>query len=188
MKIEGAQPGRNSTEITLPRPDGMSMTLRVTALPLGFWSQVQEWIPFPRPPQKGFARGKDRELERDEEGRPIAAFDWQDSKYITEREYVGRLHNILCVAEALSDDPKVSFNVKPKRNRMREYVEAIMKEFEDFGFSDGDFGRLLKAVLFASRVTPERIGGAREDFLSGKDKAPSDTNPSESETDAPNST
>ncbi len=188
MKIEGASPGRNTIEVSLPRPGGKIVTLMVSALPLGFWQQVKEWLPDASPPQSGFARDDDRKLLKDTEGRPIASYAWQDKKYLARQVHIGHLQNILGVAEALSTEPKVSFDAKPHKNRMEEYAEALAKEFSEFGFGDGDINALLRAVLKASSVSPKRIEKAREDFLSEAAETLPATSGSANETDETNST
>ncbi len=167
MEIEGTKPGRNRTTVTLARPEGGAITLIVTALPLGFWGDVDKWIPPPQPPQKGFVRDGTKAV-KDSEGRPIPEFDESDPDYLAKKEEVTRLQNAICVVEALRDEPKVKFVAKPHKNRMPEYAQAVLDEMADFGLSDSDFVQLTRSIMLASIITPDMLGAKREDFLAEK--------------------
>ncbi len=178
MKIKGAAPGRNTADVTLGRPGGKSVTLTVSALPLGYWDDVEQWIPEPRPPQSGFVRDTDRALAKDAQGRPVAEYDRDDPKYLAACKRATILQNALCIAEALQNEPKVTFDAKPSRNRMEKYAEALIDEMKEFGLSDGDQVAILRAVGTASSISFTRLAEEREGFLSGTSETaaqPTDT-------------
>ena len=168
MKIEGFTKGLLQRDVTIERPDG-PLTLKLTALPIGFMEQLERDIPSPVPKQIGWlrTRGNRGSFIKGSDGRMVPELNNEDPKFKLAEEIARRLQNILCITEALRGESKIEFATKLAGSKSRlAYAEGLLAEFLAFGFSFGDLGKLVVATIDVSGVTGDKIQAARESFLS----------------------
>jgi hypothetical protein len=165
MKIAGSVPGVNFTRHEIRRPDGRAWEIKLTALPLGFLSQLEADLPDPRPPES-FAREGGRIL-RDEDGRPLKTLDEKNPRYVAELDRVRSLRSYAILVQAMKGDDRVTFEANEDSLSRKTFLETVEIELRDAGIADSEIFVMVNKVHALNRGHVDRIEKAAEDFLPG---------------------
>jgi hypothetical protein len=164
MRIEGAAGGVLTSTVVLARPSG-DLKLTLAALPLGYEEELDKLLPVPRPPFKGPMRDEQGKMLR-EGNRVVPFYDEQEVGYVAARALASRRRMTLMLKQALSADPSVTWEThRDQCGSEADYADRLYAELREFGFSQGDLVRLIKAVVETSTLTEEELSEGREGFF-----------------------
>lgn len=116
-----------STEVVIKRGDE-SVTLTVSALPLGYTQYLERVYPEP-------VLFKNGELVPD----PARRSEWTYEC------------NLLCIARALGDQMDATPPTTGDRDAWAQYARAVRAEFEDAGMVEGDLAEMIKGLARCQR-------------------------------------
>ena len=154
MKIRGEKVFvREVVEVEICRADASrSLKLKVCGVPVGFHREYEAMFPKPQPPSTTINRaGKDPEVKK----------NWDDPKYVALYEEWAFLEKFYTLYHCLAVDTSVSFESKADSP---DALRALVKEFKDAGFSEGDVGQIIEAINKATVISPKAIEEAKADF------------------------
>ena len=164
MKIKGTKSGLISETVHLDRGNDPKLSLKVTAMPMGFMEKIREKIPGPIPKATDVLR-KGGSIVRDETGKPVFLTNESTLEFRRDEDLANRRQSTMMIAKGLEHDPQVSFDAQREGCKNdAEYADKLWAEFKDFGFGSGNYTELLLHVLRVSGVTRKKINDAREDF------------------------
>ena len=113
MKIAGRENlTLDRAPLTLRRRSGDDITLTFEALPAGYNEIIQEELPDPKPPIRGFEVWKGKVL-RDEDGRAIPKVDTDDVEYRKAVRLNNRRQSVAMIVRSLWADDAVAFPGPP---------------------------------------------------------------------------
>lgn len=168
--------GRNALPFVIYR-DGRKITLRVSALPLGFGHEIAKRLPAPVPSEHIVRDDRGKPL-RDDDGKSITGPNYFDSDYAARANEVERLRGALGVRRMLADDPNVTFETEmPDEFGDRETARSIFGELRAAGFTMEELEGIIQAGVAAANPTEEQMEEAREAFLSEIPAAPAGPSP-----------
>lgn len=145
----------------------------MSPLPLGFHRRLRDLgVVAPQAPVK-VARESSGKPLRDGNGLAVMMADERDLAYRSELELYHQRVAVLAVAEALRDDPDVTFDaVPPERTAEKgissawlDYADAVYDELGQAGFTDGDLIRLCDEVCRLSNLLDRHLAAARQNFF-----------------------
>lgn len=162
--FEGKTPFKQSTNIELDTLNG-KLPLTLTPLPLDFPNRLEEKIPSPNPPKKGYIRDRKGKFVREAlTGQPIMEFDKQDPKYKKEMQVCQDRQTTMMVLEALKEEE--SIEIESKRESFKnplEFYDSVREEFQIAGLSIGQQLQIVEAV--------NKVSGLKEDELEDEKKS-----------------
>ena len=141
--------------VKLPRQDGsndVGITVKVYALPLGHSRDYENVVPMPQPPRRTVVN-----KQTGSKSEP----QWDDETYLNLMEEFNDLRSVYMLYLALSPDPEVKFDTAPDD---KEALKKMLQEFKDFGITDGDKLRIVKAAMDASGFDKDMLETASKDF------------------------
>jgi len=172
--------------VSIQRPDGHTLTLELAALPHGYDDQVRDWIPDPAPPAKGVLIDEKKRIVRDAAGRPLPHYQFHDPGYRAALRRQATRRAALILVKGVEPDKRVAFEAKLDGDNHEAYADAILRELDEWGLTEGDVLAILEGIRQLSGMTEERLEAVRESFLRG---APQETpGSSPSDADAPSAT
>ena len=146
---------------------GEEISFLVTALPLGYAETMEEMIPSPKAPKKGFLRDHKQKIIRDGNGIGLPFLDEDDPVYIKELNRVNKAQTMFMVHKALEKDTNVEWCAKREDfPEGIEFYEALFCEMKEIGITMGEFGQLIECVSKLSNLDVAEIEEARNLFLS----------------------
>lgn len=169
MKIKGKKPGLAVGEVTIAR-QGVDnpITFRIQAIPCGFTDYVTQVFPDPVPPEKYRRTQGSNKIIKDRSGKPVTYVDRHDPLFIAAEREASRLQMVAMVAEGLKGDSQVTWET-PLSLREQDpatYYQRIYHEWREFGLTEPDLARVLRAVTELSNLTAEDAEEVAESFLS----------------------
>ena len=170
MKIKGsAEQNELTTEVTLPRPGGENLRLRIQPLPLGFQRRLQEHgVEMPLPPRR-VARDSTGKPLRDERGEAVFYQDEQDRGYRLALDLFHQRVAVLIVAESLRGEPDVEFEAKPpmgSNSDWCDYADRLYQELEAARFRAGDLLYLCQEIGKLSNLFDQHVEQSERRFFS----------------------
>ncbi|MBT4865343.1 MAG: hypothetical protein HON53_09515 [Planctomycetaceae bacterium] len=174
MLING-QPDHNSftKPVALPRPDGSSLHLLLSPLPLGFHSRLRKnGIVQPHPPTR-VARDSSCQPIRDKQGLAVLRTDEHDTGFVDELELYHQRVAVLVLAESLRADTNIKFETSPPESSddWREYADHLYRELQQAGWTAGDLILLCDEISRLSNMLTDHIEETQENFSSGASRA-----------------
>ena len=178
MRIHGQAFAESYTRrVELPRPDGSSILLTLSPLPLGFHRQLHRWGIVPPQPPTRVARDSAGKPMRDEQGLAVLLADQRDPGYVEQLELYYQRVAVLVLAESLKADPNVTFETpRPEEGRERgrsphaedwsRYADALYEELNGAGFSAGDLIWLCNQIAGMSNLAGGHLQEAGRNFSS----------------------
>jgi hypothetical protein len=169
MKIKGQKKGLATRVVKLQRGEDdrgklVVLSIRLTALPIGFMDKVRDEIPPPEPKVVGMLRVKGR-LVRDDNGEPIMQHDDKSPEFLELDRTADRRQTTLMLVKGMEGDRDVELETKRAEcKHSKEFADKVRLELADFGFSIGDFARLTTELLDLSNITTQKIQAARRSF------------------------
>jgi hypothetical protein len=168
MKVGGkASIVRNSKAITLKSGED-SITLTLTAVPLGWRERVQKIKAFalPEPPREPI-KGANGKIQRGEDGLAIVATKDNDPDYLAKLAEIGGRLRALKVFETLRFDPNVSFESKEPTTEddaeWAAFCDSLISEFRSFGLTGEELAFIDEVGnTLSSRIDMEEL---RKSFL-----------------------
>ena len=151
--------------ITLPLPDGASLELLLQPLPLGFHRRLhQHQILPPQPPTK-IARDSQGKPLRDGNNQALTLRDDHDPAYRQQLDQYHQRLAVLMIAEALQSDPNLRFDTpKPATDDWTTYADALHRELEQAGWTDGLLLHLCSLIARTSRLLDDDLHEAGRNF------------------------
>ena len=172
MKIGNKTLQLDTMDLVLERRNGDDIVLKLTALPLGFDNLMEEQIPSPTPPAKGFCRtkGERGKLIKDARtGAPMPKYDYQNKAYKSAERLCTRRQGCLMVYHGLRNDKEVTWDAPLAKleteEKFVELTDAVYEEMKSAGFSLGDLNRIAGAISEISNLNSEEIESVSESFL-----------------------
>jgi hypothetical protein len=170
MEIGGkALGGLAKRMMSLPRGNGSSINLMITALPLGFEEKAERVFPSPSPPRQFVMRGK--KIMRDPKTmKPLTEPDFENHEYKQASRTTNRLQMVLYFYEAVKSDPDVTFSTQvPSDDAAAEiwagFYLQLLAELQRSGFTSGDLKQVFDVVAELSNMGDVQVEEAVEDFL-----------------------
>lgn len=171
MKIGGVEHNSKiESFVTLPRPDGNHVRLRVKAYPLGF--DEDEKFPLPQPP-KIKARRANGVVERIN-GAVVWDVNDRDPAYLAALDETTRARNMYLFANAVceGDGPHdVRFNTDLGKGDRDSYL-ALWDEVKAAGFSFGDINLVVLRARAISNQLADAIEASKADFSPDENSQP----------------
>ncbi len=164
MRIGGVEikmPGEGW--VTIPRPEGDCMRLKVHAYPLGF--DIDDDYPKPTPPRIK-ARRTSGHVEREENNQPVWELDYKNKNYKAQSEDVFKLRQGCMFAHAVvfgDGEGEVAVDVDMKAKDANAY-RGLYVELGRAGWSDGDINLVVNRAMEFSNLTVDAIEASRADF------------------------
>lgn len=153
MKFKGADLAiRDAVNVVLPRQSRESITLRVSAIPMGMQKDYNLVYPRPLPPVNITIKAGGKQ-EREE--------NWEDETFLKSFNEWKYLQNIYTFYRVLENDPNVAFINKPVNVATLRLLE---EELATAGISDGDIAIILQQSAVISNITDEAISTSKASF------------------------
>lgn len=156
--FEGGQPFAQRITIELETING-PLPLTLVPLPLDFPERLEEKIPSPLPPKKGYIRDRKGRFVRDTlTGQPIMEYDKQDPVYKKEMQICQDRQTTMMVLEALQGEKTVE--IESKRDTFKthlSYYDSVRDEFRKAGLSIGQQVQIVEAVNKVSGLKEEEL-------------------------------
>lgn len=174
MRIKGRAVHESFTkQVELPRPDGSSLCLTLSPLPLGFHSRLRrEGVVRPLPLSR-VARDSSGQPLRDRQGMALFTADENDPDYLDELERYHQRVAVLVLVESLRADPNVEFETRPPQaaGRWCEYADRLYGELEEAGWTAGDLTRLCDEIARLSNLVTDHVEERAGNFSSARTAA-----------------
>lgn len=168
MKILGQETLSTYTmAMTLPRPDGRELILKVSPLPLGFHCRLfSRGITAPVPPKK-VARDSQGRPIKDRSGLAVLMQDDHASEYLAESARYQQRLAALMVYEGLRHDSTISFEASPPESGdWNQFAEDLCEEFESANWSLGDVTRVCEEICRISNLLDDHLQETEQGFSS----------------------
>lgn len=154
MKVAGKTLAiKNRRGVLIVRDDGrnrVELPLAITPLPMGFWQKMRVLglMAPPSPPRREMRDAKGMLIRNPDTGLVEMVPDLDDQKYQWRRETHYRRLEALEFVEMLRDDASVEWATEPPKSKDRAdweaYADAIWKEMEEAGFTEGEVHEIIK--------------------------------------------
>ena len=173
MKISGQNLETDFVQpFSLPRPDGSTLSFRLSPLPLGFQNNLRKCGVVPPLPPVKVSRDSSGKPLRDAAGLAITQTDLTDSSYLAESELYHQRVAVLAIVEALRNDSQVTFEAAAPTvtdsasSAWASFADAIFAELEQAGFSAGDLIAFCDEICRISNMLDQHIKEAQANFSS----------------------
>lgn len=154
----------------LTRPDGSTLTFRLSPLPLGFQRKLRmRGLVQPTPPLKIFRDSTGKPL-RDANGLALTHADSADGKFQEELEQYHQRVAVLAVVEALRNESQVTFETPaPSAENVSEnawisYADDVFEELERAGMTIGDLISFCNEVCRISNMLDRNLQETQANF------------------------
>lgn len=136
------------------------LILEVEPLPLGFLDEIEKRIPTPKPPKKGWLRGKKNRFLKDENGQMIPEVDEEDPKYLEEKEIADKRQNIAIVWKIISSSHEIEFQAED--DDTPEFFDRIHTELLEAGLNSNQLKDIFQTIREKAGLDEEELAIAKK--------------------------
>lgn len=155
----------------LPRYGKDPLQVTVRAMPLTWNRKVLALLPDISPPEKMMTKPNSDVLLLDSDRNPIRYTDYNDADYLfndhvrMQRMNAWMLYECIVLGEQDSwENPKPA-NAEKDNEVLKQWLDRLVHELEDSGFSQGDTGLIISDCRKLSNLTFEDVESERDRFL-----------------------
>jgi hypothetical protein len=154
----------------LRRGNAEPLAVTLKPLSLGFHQRLRRvGIVPPQPPTK-IARDSNGKPMRDGRGNVLTVQDAQHPDYLAGLEDYHRCVGVLAIAESLRGNTELRLESIPPTGEKREewiaFVQSVLAEMEQAGFTAGDLPLLCREICRLSNLLDDQLAATQANFSS----------------------
>lgn len=140
------------------------IVLTLQALPPDYDETSEEELPSPKPEILGVEKDERGRVVMDDDGKPAKRYKDEDPDYRRAVAEHNKLQAVKMILDGIADGQLTFSTTKDEASDAAEFYRTALVEMKQYGFSMGDFIRLVEAIAEVSSIGEEAVREAERVF------------------------